>query len=104
MSACAVHRVDQILDVATQPGTEVGSHHGFEFGQRLETRLDLWVRVGADRLLDSCEPAEDLGLHHQHGLQQLIGFGHVVVAPVDCVATTTLAGDGMAFYSRGGGA
>lgn len=56
------------------------------------------------RLLHRFQPAQYLHLHHQDGLQHFlcVVFSHVVfLLLVDGVASTTLAGGGVAFYSCG---
>tara|TARA_R110001583_G_scaffold72563_1_gene202987 strand:- start:5877 stop:6233 length:357 start_codon:yes stop_codon:yes gene_type:complete len=56
------------------------------------------------RLLKSFQPAENLNLHEQHGFEHFlcVVFSHVAfLLLVGGVATTTLAGFGVAFYFGG---
>lgn len=54
-------------------------------------------------IFNAFDPHEYVSLHNQNGFQQVINFvfSHVVfLLLVGGVATTTLAGGGVAFYSR----
>lgn len=72
----------------------------FKRGYRFSSRVGHPALVNAQVTLNYIKPTHYLHLRDQYAFQQFFSFSHVVfLLLVDGVATTTLAGDGVAFYS-----
>lgn len=99
-----IHRRYQIINITPKAGAQVAIHQAFEFCQRLKPRVNVRVSVGVNGRLDSLDSAKHLRLHDQQGFKHFLSlvFSHVVfLLWVGGVATTTLAGGGVAFYFGG---
>lgn len=103
MLSPAVNRRYQVVNITPKAGAQIAIHEAFEFSQRLKSWVNTWVSIGIYACLDAFEPAKYFCLHYQNSLKHFlcVVFGHVVfLLLVGGVATATLAGGGVAFYSR----